>query len=132
MYNWSVNEAYLKKYPKKYNLWKLEQLLSYGLDKEKLEKKDDAERKLINSQSLSVAEFRECLEYADPNFRGGLLTAEEHDALTPEVKKALTQNSKKQNELVKEMVNLVKVYCKKYPEEKICKFCNFNHVKYIL
>ena len=39
MYNWSVDENYLKKYPKKYELWKLEQLISYGLDKEKLDKK---------------------------------------------------------------------------------------------
>jgi coenzyme F420-reducing hydrogenase alpha subunit len=62
----------------------------------------------------------------DPNFRGGLLTAEEHEKLTPETKEALTVNAKKQQELVKEMVDLVKVYCKKYPEEKICKFCNFE------
>ena len=41
MRNWSVDEKYLKKYPRKYKLWKLEQLISYGLDKgEKLDKKD--------------------------------------------------------------------------------------------
>lgn len=32
MRNWSVDENYLKKYPKKYLVWKLEQQLSYGLD----------------------------------------------------------------------------------------------------
>lgn len=37
MFNWSVNEDYLKKFPKKYGLWKLEQLISYGLDGEKLD-----------------------------------------------------------------------------------------------
>lgn len=40
MYNWSVDEKYLKKYPKQYKLWKLEQLLSYGLDGEKIDKVD--------------------------------------------------------------------------------------------
>lgn len=40
MYNWSVDENYLKKFPKKYKLWKLEQKLSYGLDGEKLDKKE--------------------------------------------------------------------------------------------
>ena len=34
MKNWSVNENYLKRFPKKYKLWKLEQQLSYGLDKD--------------------------------------------------------------------------------------------------
>ena len=40
MYNWSVDEKYLKKFPKKYKLWKLEQMLSYGLDGEKLDKEE--------------------------------------------------------------------------------------------
>lgn len=39
MRNWSVDENHLKKFPKKYILWKLEQLLSYGLDGEKIDKK---------------------------------------------------------------------------------------------
>ena len=77
----------------------------------------------------SYKEYLQCyydVKKLDSNFKGGLLTAEEHNALTPETKEALTMNSKKQKELVKEMVDLVKVFCKKYPEEKICKFCNFN------
>lgn len=40
MYNWSVDEAYLKKYPRQYQLWKLEQTISYGLDGQKLDKKE--------------------------------------------------------------------------------------------
>jgi hypothetical protein len=41
MKNWSVDEEFLKKSPQKYRLWKLEQQLSYGLDKdEKIDKKD--------------------------------------------------------------------------------------------
>ena len=40
MKNWSVDEKQLKKSPKKYELWKLEQQLSYGLDKgEKIDRK---------------------------------------------------------------------------------------------
>ena len=40
MHNWSVDEEYMKKFPKKYRLWKLEQMISYGLDGEKLDKKE--------------------------------------------------------------------------------------------
>jgi len=41
MKNWSVDENYLKKFPKKYKLWKLEQQLSYGLDKgEKINRRE--------------------------------------------------------------------------------------------
>ena len=74
-------------------------------------------------------EYRQCfynVKEKDPNYRGGLLTIEEHEAMNPEAKQALTVNAKKQEKLVKEMVDLVKIYCKKYPEENICKFCNFN------
>ena len=40
MRNWSVDESYLKKFPKKYQLWRLEQLISYGLEREKLNRKE--------------------------------------------------------------------------------------------
>jgi len=40
MYNWSVDENYLKKFPEKYKLWQLEQLLTYGLDGEKIKAED--------------------------------------------------------------------------------------------
>ena len=41
MRNWSVDEARLKKTPKKYKAWKLEQQLTYGLDKgEKINRKE--------------------------------------------------------------------------------------------
>lgn len=40
MYNWSVDESYLKKFPKQYKLWKLEQMICYGLDEEKLDKRE--------------------------------------------------------------------------------------------
>ena len=39
MYNWSTDEQKLKKEnPEKYKLWKITQLINYGLDGEKLDK----------------------------------------------------------------------------------------------
>jgi len=38
MYNWSVDLDQLKKSPQKYRLWRLEQLINFGLGKEKLKK----------------------------------------------------------------------------------------------
>lgn len=43
MYNWSVDEKYLARFPKKYKLWKLEQMLSYGLGNQKIKKKEVVE-----------------------------------------------------------------------------------------
>jgi len=41
MYNWSVDEEKFKKrYPKKYKIWRIAQLINYGLDGEKLDKKE--------------------------------------------------------------------------------------------
>jgi hypothetical protein len=41
MYNWSVDEEKFKKrYPKKYKIWRIIQLINYGLDGEKLDKKE--------------------------------------------------------------------------------------------
>lgn len=40
MYNWSIDTKFLAKYPKKYKLWQLEQLLSYGLGNHRVEKKE--------------------------------------------------------------------------------------------
>lgn len=40
MYNWSVDEEKFKKEaPKEYQLWKLEQMINYGLGEEKLDAK---------------------------------------------------------------------------------------------
>ncbi|OGK37710.1 hypothetical protein A3F03_03075 [Candidatus Roizmanbacteria bacterium RIFCSPHIGHO2_12_FULL_41_11] len=38
MYNWSVDTTELKKHPEQYTIWRLEQLINYGLDGEKLKK----------------------------------------------------------------------------------------------
>ena len=41
MYNWSVDEARFKKEnPKEYKLWRLTQLINYGLDGEKLDRQE--------------------------------------------------------------------------------------------
>ena len=40
MNNWSVDTKYLKKYPEKYKIWRLEQLINFGLGKEKMKQKD--------------------------------------------------------------------------------------------
>jgi hypothetical protein len=39
MHNWSTNERALKKNPKKYIIWRLEQLINFGLGDEKLDKR---------------------------------------------------------------------------------------------
>lgn len=36
MYNWSTDTDKLKKYPQKYAMWRLEQLINFGLRGEKL------------------------------------------------------------------------------------------------
>lgn len=46
MYNWSVDEKKLKKYPEKYTIWKLEQLINFGLGNEKLD--ESKIRKYLN------------------------------------------------------------------------------------
>lgn len=38
MYNWSTDEKKLKKDPKKYAIWKLEQMANFGLGGEKIKK----------------------------------------------------------------------------------------------
>lgn len=38
MYNWSVDTVFFKKYSDKYYIWKLEQLINFGLKSEKIDK----------------------------------------------------------------------------------------------
>lgn len=40
MKNWNTDTATLKKDPEKYAIWKLEQLVNFGLDGEKIKKKE--------------------------------------------------------------------------------------------
>jgi len=39
MYNWNTDEKELKKNKKKHTIWHLEQLVNFGLNKEKIDKK---------------------------------------------------------------------------------------------
>ena len=62
MHNWSVDEKYLKKFPKKYKLWRLEQTISYGLDGDKLDKDEvianwDYLKKLLDPERRRFLEF---------------------------------------------------------------------------
>ena len=40
MYNWNTDTTQLKKNPEKYAIWRLEQLINYGLDVEKIKKEE--------------------------------------------------------------------------------------------
>ncbi len=40
MYNWSTDEKQLKKNKEKYAIWKLEQMVNFGLDGKKLKMSD--------------------------------------------------------------------------------------------
>lgn len=40
MYNWSVDTTQLKKDPKRYTIWHLERLINFGLNGEKISRKD--------------------------------------------------------------------------------------------
>jgi hypothetical protein len=40
MHNWSTDTTQLKKNPARYKIWKMEQTINFGLDKEKISKKD--------------------------------------------------------------------------------------------
>ena len=40
MKNWSVDTRYLSKFPEKYKIWQLEQLINYGMENKKIDKKD--------------------------------------------------------------------------------------------
>jgi len=39
MYNWNTNTKTLKKNPGEYAVWRLEQLINFGLDEERLDSK---------------------------------------------------------------------------------------------
>ena len=51
---------------------------------------------------------------------------QEWNALSPETRQLYNENADKQKKVVEEMVALVKIYCKQYPDEKICHHWNFK------
>lgn len=40
MYNWSTDEKQLKQHPEQYAIWKLEQMVNFGLNGEKIVESD--------------------------------------------------------------------------------------------
>ncbi|KKP93142.1 MAG: hypothetical protein UR98_C0009G0020 [Parcubacteria group bacterium GW2011_GWA1_36_12] len=40
MYNWSIDEKKLAKKPREYAIWKLEQMVNFGLGKDKLSRQE--------------------------------------------------------------------------------------------
>lgn len=40
MYNWSTDIEILKKFPQEFKLWKMEQLINFGLGGEKLDRRE--------------------------------------------------------------------------------------------
>ena len=40
MYNWNTDTSQLKKNPERYKIWRLEQLINFGLNGEKINKKE--------------------------------------------------------------------------------------------
>ena len=50
MYNWSVDTGFLQKYPEKYEVWHLEQLINFGLGDELL----DSSQLIRNLNELNI------------------------------------------------------------------------------
>lgn len=60
MYNWSTDISLLKKHPQKLEVWRLEQLINYGLGQEKISKqslKKNIEKLDIDPQKKKYLEF---------------------------------------------------------------------------
>lgn len=60
MHNWNTDITELKKDHKKYAIWKLEQLINFGLDGERIEKKELVkywDKIHIDSQKRKVLAF---------------------------------------------------------------------------
>jgi len=60
MKNWSVDTNFLSKFPRKYAIWRLEQLINYGLGKNKLNKvklKNNLSKLNIDPQKRKYLEF---------------------------------------------------------------------------
>lgn len=62
MQNWSVDEKHLKKFPRKYKLWRLVQTLSYGSGGKRISKKQVRDNWVGISSQLDP-EQREYLQF---------------------------------------------------------------------
>jgi len=75
MINWSTDEKlFKKKYPEEYKLWRLTQLINYGLDGEKLEEKGHRFYSETDTEIIvhSYEEYGEnCVSYFNGDFAFG-------------------------------------------------------------
>lgn len=62
MYNWNTDLKKLKKNPPRYTLWKLEQMINYGLDGEKLNR-EEVEKKWDNIKDHLDPYKKRAIEY---------------------------------------------------------------------
>ena len=54
------------------------------------------------------------------------MTFEYVESLEEEVRREFKDCGKRQIEVREELINLIKIYCKKYPDEKICEYRHFK------
>jgi adenylate kinase len=73
-------------------------------------------------------EYKSCFDEVkrkDNNYHSYMDTTA-WEKMNSETKELIREKSRKQSEIVDEMVAIVKLYCKQYPDEKICHHCNFK------
>lgn len=56
----------------------------------------------------------------------GFMEINKYNTIPETMKKDMKTAAEKQKLVQDEIINLMKVYCKKYPDEKICHFCNWK------
>ena len=90
-------------------------------------------RKLLYKSTIYTyyREYKSCynnINNKDPHLSSYLesYSLDDWNKLSDETKQCILKSSQRQTEIVEEMVSLVKLYCKLYPNEKICKHCNFK------
>ena len=63
MYNWNTDEAtFKKKFPAQYRLWRLTQLINYGLDGEKLDEQE-VRKAWVSIKGRLAPDKRKALEF---------------------------------------------------------------------
>lgn len=90
--------------------------------------KQYAYKALIYSSYMEYKSVYENLKYKYPTYHY-YMKSEEIDKLGPEFYKDRREAAKNQAKLVDEIVDLMGVYCKKYPGESICKYPEWKTYK---
>lgn len=68
------------------------------------------------------------LKQKHPQYKPFMLI-NDFDNLDDNIKEDIRIAQKKQDELSKELIDLVKIYCKNNPNKKICDYCHFKTYK---